>query len=350
MATIKDVARRAGVSIGSVSAVVNERAVTSPELRERVLAAILELGYTPHAGARSLKVGRTRSMGLLVPDIINPHFAALASAIERSSERSGYTLSFGNTLGDLDKEARHLELFRRQRVDGLILDPAGTSPDYINRMRRTINVPTVLIDRRVDGLPFDSVLVNNYAAGSMVTEYLVRSGHRRIAILIGQLDFSTAVERLQGYLDVLEKNNIPRDDRLILQGLFDIEPACKATVDMLSSGLRPTAIFCINNQMTIGAMQALAEQGFRCPQDISVAGVDDLPTAAAFSPRLTVAVQPTVEIGEKAVACLLARLNGTASPDPVHIVCEPRLVVRSSCRVIDAAAATAPAPNKQMDL
>lgn len=336
MATIKDVAKRAGVSIGSVSAVVNERAVTSPQLRERVLAAIEELGYTPHAGARSLKMGRTRSMGLLVPDIINPHFAALASAIEKASERSGYTLSFGNTLGDLDKEARNLELFRRQRVDGLILDPVGTSPEYLSHLRRLISVPAVLIDRRVEGLPFDSVLVNNYAAGRMVTEYLVRSGHRRIAIVIGQLDFSTAVERLQGYLDVLDENNIPRDDRLILQGLFDIEPAHEAIVEMLASGQRPTAIFCINNQMTIGAMQALAEQGFRCPQDISVAGVDDLPTAAAFSPRLTVAVQPTVEIGEKAVECLLARLNGTAPPEPVHVVCEPRLIVRDSCRVIES--------------
>src|SRR5688500_16932442 len=117
MATIKDVAKRAGVSIGSVSAVVNKKAVTSKDLRDRVLAAIDELGYTPHAGARSLKMGRTKSMGLLVPDIINPHFAALASAIERASERSGYTLSFGSTLGDSDKEARNLELFRRQRVD-----------------------------------------------------------------------------------------------------------------------------------------------------------------------------------------------------------------------------------------
>ena len=337
MATIKDVARRAGVSIGSVSAVINDKAVTSPALRERVLEAIGELGYTPHAGARSLKMGRTRSIGLLVPDIINPHFAALASAVEKASERSGYTLSFGNTLGDVGKEARNLELYRRQRVDGLILDLVGTTPDYIRTVRKAINVPTVLIDRRPEGLPFDSVLLNNRGAGRLVTDYLVRSGHRRIAILIGQLDYSTAVDRLQGYLDILEENGIPRDDRLILQGLFDIEPAHQAVSDMLSSGVRPTAIFCINNQMTIGAMQALSEQGFRCPQDISVAGVDDLPTAAAFSPRLTVAIQPTREIGEQAVALLLARLNGTAPPEPVHIVCEPRLIVRDSCRVLETA-------------
>jgi LacI family transcriptional regulator len=204
----------------------------------------------------------------------------------------------------------------------------------MRHIKKTVNVPTVLIDRRPEGLPFDSVLLNNRAAGRVVTEYLVRSGHRQIAILIGQLDYSTAVERLQGYLDVLEENGIPRDDRLIVQGLFDIEPARQATNDMLSSGVRPTAIFCINNQMTIGVMMALHDQGFRCPQDISVAGVDDLPTASAFSPRLTVAIQPTVEIGEKAVDLLLARLNGSAGPDPVHVVYEPRLMVRDSCRVI----------------
>lgn len=337
MATIKDVARRAGVSIGSVSAVVNNRSVTSPELRSRVLAAIDELGYTPHAGARSLKMGRTRSMGLLVPDIINPHFAALASAIEKASERAGYTLSFGSTLGDTDKEARNLELFRRQRVDGLILDLVGTTADYVRQIVRTITVPTVLIDRRPEGLPFDSVLLNNRAAGRLVTEYLVRSGHRRIAILLGQLDYSTATERLAGYLEVLEENGIARDDRLILQGEFDIEPAYRATVELLSRGIRPTAIFCINNQMTIGVMQALNEQGFRVPHDISLAGIDDLPTAATFSPRLTVAIQPTVEMGEKAVEMLLARLNGTASPEPVQVVCEPRLIVRDSCRVLEVA-------------
>lgn len=336
MATIKDVAKRAGVSIGSVSAVVNEKSVTSPELRERVLAAIDELGYTPHAGARSLKMGRSKSMGLLVPDIINPHFAALASAIERASERAGYTLSFGSTLGDMDKERRNLELFRRQRVDGLILDLVGTSDEYIRQIRNTVKVPTVLIDRRPPGLPFDSVLLNNRAAGRIVTEYLVRSGHRRIAILIGQLDYSTAVERLEGYREVLEENGIAYDERLVLQGMFDIEPAFEATVAMLASGLRPTAIICINNQMTIGAMQALAQQGFRCPQDISVAGIDDLPTATAFSPRLTVAIQPTVEIGERAVGLLLDRLNGEAPDEPVHIVCEPRLIVRDSCRVLEA--------------
>ncbi len=335
MATIKDVAKRAGVSIGSVSAVINNRAVTSPELRTRVLAAIEELGYSPHGGARSLKMGRSKSMGLLVPDIINPHFAALASAIEKASERSGYTLSFGNTLGDVDKEARNLELFRRQRVDGLILDLVGTTPEYMQHILATIHVPAVLIDRRADGLPFDSVLLDNYGAGRAVTEYLIRSGHRKIAILIGQLDYSTAVERLQGYLDTLAENGIARDDRMILQGLFDIEPARSATADMLASGVRPTAIFCINNQMTIGVMLALAEQGFRCPQDISVAGIDDLPTAAAFSPRLTVAIQPTVEIGEKAVALLLARLDGTAPPEPVQLICEPRLIVRDSCRVLE---------------
>lgn len=335
MATIKDVAKRAGVSIGSVSAVVNNKAVTSPDLRQRVRKAIEELGYTPHAGARSLKVGRTRSIGLTVPDIINPHFAALASAIERASERAGYTLSFGNTLGDMGKEARALELFRRQRVDGLILDLVGTTPEYIERMVKGVEVPAVLIDRRVDAMPFDAVLFDNYGAGRMVTDYLVRSGHRRIAILIGELEYSTSVERLQGYLDVLQENGIPRDERLILQGHFDVEPAQIATAALLASGERPTAIFCINNQMTIGVMQALAEQGFRCPQDISVAGIDDLPTAAAFSPRLTVATQPTTEMGELAVRLLLDRLSGKSPPDPVQVVCKAKLIVRDSCRVIE---------------
>jgi LacI family transcriptional regulator, galactose operon repressor len=333
--TIKDVATRAGVSIGSVSAVINQKAVTSPELRARVLKAIEELGYAPHGGAQSLKGGRTKSIGLLVPDIINPHFAAVAGAIERACDRAGYLLSLGNTLGDLEKEARHLQILRRQRVDGLILDLVGTSEEYVARIRKTITVPTVLIDRRIDASDFDSVTLDNRAAGRLVTEYLLRIGHRRIAIVIGGLEYSTAVERMGGYLDTLADSGIDRDDRLILQGQFDIGPAYQATTEMLSSGIRPTAIFCINNQMTIGVMQALRDQGFRCPQDISVAGVDDLPTATAFEPYLTTAIQPTDQIGQAAVNCVLARLNNTAPSEPVHIVCDPRLIVRGSCRPVD---------------
>lgn len=334
MATIKDVAQRAGVSIGSVSAVMNNKEVTSPELREKVLKAVEDLGYTPHAGARSLKVGRTRSIGLLVPDIINPHFAALASAIERACQKAGYTLSLGNTLGDYEQEKRHLELFRRQRVDGMILDLVGTTPEYVERIRKAINVPTVLIDRRPQGLKCDAVLLANYHAGRMITDYLVRSGHREIAILIGELDYSTSVDRLQGYLDVLAENGIARREEFILQGMFDVEPAYEATMQMLSRGHRPTAIVCINNQMIIGAMKALRDQGFRCPEDISIAGIDDLPTAEVFSPTLTVVVQPTVEMGERAVANVLARLNGEAPEEPVIMECEPHLIVRNSTRVL----------------
>ena len=334
MVTIKDVAKRAGVSIGSVSAVMNKKSATSVDLRERVLRAVEELEYTPHAGAQSLKAGRTHSIGLLVPDIINPHFAAMASAIERACQNAGYTLSLGNTLGSFEQEERHLELFRRQRVDGMILDPVGTTPEYVQRISKTINVPTVLIDRRLEKLPFDAVLLNNYRAGRSIADYLVRSGHRQIAILIGGLDYSTSVERFQGYLDVLAENGIERREEFILQGMFDIEPAFSETMKMLSRGHRPTAIMCINNQMTIGAMKALRHQGFRCPEDISIAGIDDLPTADVFSPTLTVAVQPTVEMGQRAVESVLARLNGEAPEEPVVIVCEPQLIVRGSTRTV----------------
>lgn len=335
MATIKDVASRAGVSIGSVSAVINQKSVTSAALREKVYKAIEELGYSPHGGARGLRVGRTKSIGLLVADINNPHFSSLASAIELACDRAGYTLSLGNALGDLQKEIRHIQLFRRQRVDGLILSLAGHGKDYIEMIRKSVTVPTVLIDQAIEGLNFDTVKLDNVRAGRLVMEYLLRIGHRRMAIFIGPLRYETSIERLQGCLDAIRDFPEPIEEPIVIDGNFDIDVSHRETVKLLSGPVRPTALVAISNHMTLGIMKGLADQGFRCPRDISVIGIDDLPTATAFSPRLTAAVQPTAEMGQAAVDFVLRRLQGEGDAAPMHFLGEPRLIVRDSCQVLD---------------
>lgn len=335
MATLRDVANRAGVSIGSVSAVVNRTAPVSATLRQRVLAAIEELGYAPDGVARSLKTGRTRTIGLIIPDLTNPLFAALAAAIERACDAAGYALVLCASADDPEKELRHLQLMRTQRADGLILVLSGVEPGNAEAIRRLVTVPAVLVDRTLRGLPeFDSVMLDDRAAARMVVEYLVRSGHRRIGVITGRPGISTATDRFDGYREALDEAGIAFDEALAVCGDFQIETAKDATAALLHRRPRPTAIFSTSNLTTIGVMRAIAEQGFRCPKDVSVAGIGDFEWSTAFSPGLTAVVQPVRAMGERAVECLLARLAGTPPAGPVRAVFAPQLAVRDSCRVI----------------
>jgi len=333
MATLRDVALRAGVSIGSASAVVNSAAPVSRAMREKVLRAVEELGYSPDGVARSLRLGRTRTIGLVVPDITNPHFAGMASAVEVACDSAGYTLMLCNTADDPAKEIRHLRLMRTQRVDGIILVPVGATTEA-EPLRQAIVAPIVLVDRTIDGLDCDGVLLDNRAASRIVVEYLIRSGHRRIGIIVGPAGLSITSERLAGYRETLAENGLPFDDGLVVGGAFQAEPAYRAAVNLLQHRPRPTAIFSTSNHTTIGTMKALADQGFRCPQDISVAGIDDFDWSNAFSPRLTTAAQPIAEIGRRAVELLLERMSGTPSREARRIVLAPQLIVRDSCRAI----------------
>lgn len=337
MATIRDVAIRAGVSVGSVSAALNRTAPVSEEMRRRVMAAVEELGYTPDGVARSLKLGRTRTIGLVVSDIANPHFTAMISAIEVACDAAGYTLTLCNSAENSDKEFRHLGVMRSQRVDGLILDLSGSGADYAAKVRRAIAVPAIMIDRTVDGLDLDSVLIDNHSAGRVVTEYLLRSGHRRIGVVAGRAGVSTSMQRVAGYREALQDAGIAFDPELVVAGDFQIAPAVEAARALLNRRPRPTAILSINNLMTIGVSKALHDQGFRCPHDISIAGIDDFEWSNAFAPRLTTVAQPIAEIGARAVECLLQRLDDGFEGASRQIVLTPKLIVRDSVRMIGPA-------------
>ncbi|MGO4128173.1 LacI family DNA-binding transcriptional regulator [Inquilinus sp. YAF38] len=335
MTTLRDVANRAGVSIGSVSAVINRTAPVSATLRLRVMAAIDELGYAPDGVARSLKTGRTRTIGLVIPDITNPLFAALAAATERACDAAGYALVLCATADDPEKELRALRLMRTQRADGLILVLSGVEPGNVDAIRRLVTMPAVLVDRTLRGLAdFDSVTVDNRAAARLAVEHMIGCGHRRIGIVTGRPGISISTERFEGYREALAAAGIPLDDDLAACGDFHIETALQATAALLQRRPRPTAIFSTSNLTTIGVMRAIAEQGLSCPQDVSVAGIDDFEWSTAFSPRLTAVVQPVQAIGERAVECLLARLAGPPPTEPVRDVFAPQLVIRESCRAI----------------
>jgi LacI family transcriptional regulator len=332
MATLRDVALRAGVSIGSVSAVVNRSAQVSPAMHAKVITAIAELGYAPDAIARGLKMGKTRTVGLILPDITNPHFAGIARAVETACDAAGYMLMLCSTADDPDKELRHLRLLRMQRVAGLILVLGGIEPGHVDAIRKAIGVPAVLVDRVMRGLSFDAVVLDNRKASRLVVDYLIRSGHRRIGVVAGDQRISLSAERLTGYRQALQKHGIAFDPHLVATGDFRVEPAFRATVSLLHRRDRPTAILSTSNHTTIGVMNALAAEGLSCPDDVSVAGIDDFEWSGAFAPRLTTAAQPIAEIGTKAVELLLGRLSGGVSGEPRRVILPPRLMLRDSCR------------------
>lgn len=333
MPTLHDVAKLAGVSTATVSATINQTAYVSPELQERVRKAIAELGYHPDGIARSLKKRSTQTLGLIISDITNPFFTALIRGIEDVANAQGYAIILCNTDERLEKERAYLRLLRSRRVDGLIMAPSGAPGDY-DDLFAEVSTPLVFIDRKIPKAPADAVVVDNVGGARQVVEYLLRLGHRRIAAITGVPHISTTSERIQGYRRALEAAGQPLDPDLMRTGNSRLEGGYQAALALLRLSKRPTAIFATNNVMAIGLMRAVAEQGLRCPEDLSVACFDDFEWASVFRPRLTTVAQPTYDMGAKAADLLFARLEGTLSGDPQEVVLSSSLVIRDSCAAL----------------
>lgn len=339
MPTIRDVARQAGVSTATVSAALNGTAFVSPELKQRVLAAVNKLGYAPDAIARSLKQGRTHLIGLVVADITNPFFNEFTQVVEAVAGTAGFSVLLCDTNQDFGKEQEYLRLMRTYRVEGLILAATGQSSDYQQAGMEGLHMPVVLVDRALPALPFDSVTLDNVTAAMLATNHILDFGHRCVGAITGSLHLSAARERDQGFRAALQHRGLRCDERFVRDGRFREDDAFAACLDILTHDDHPTALFVANNHMLIGVMRAIAERGLRCPQDVSVVSIDDFRWANAFIPRLTTVSQPVPEIGRIAVRLLLDRLAGTAPEQPVHRVMQPDLIVRDFCTVHRATAA-----------
>lgn len=331
MATIRDVARLASVSVATVSNALNNAERVSPELLARVRAAMAKLNYAPHAGARSLRTRSSGLLGLIVADITNPFFSDLFEAIEDAAAARGYLVLLCNSSERGEREEAHLRMLRSQRIDGLILAPTGAASINRASLLAQLEVPIVLVDRAMDGLGYDAVVLDNRKAGFDATSQLIACGHRRIALINGPEVLRTAADRMQGYREALLVNGIAFDPALVRDAGFQEQPAVEALGDLLAQPEPPTAVLATNNLMTIGAMKALADHGLACPDDISLVGIDDLPWADAVQPRLTAMVQPVRAMGEAAFEMLAQRMTGTRLGPGSTLVMPPRLVVRRSC-------------------
>jgi LacI family transcriptional regulator len=328
MATMKDVARLAGVSIATVSATINGSAFVSAELRARVAEAVHQLGYAPDGVARSLKRGRTQLIGLIVADITNPFFTELVHVIEAAMQDAGYSVLLCDTDEDFAKEQNYLRILQTHRVDGVILAPTGAGEAYQSLKALSARLPLVLVDRALPDL--DAATVDSFAGAYEATSHLLDLGHRKVATIAGPHHLAPARDRLEGFRAALADRSIEVRPDFIRTGSFREEEAMAAAQDLLSGSDRPSAVFAANNHMMIGVMRAIANLRLSCPKDVSVVGIDDFPWANAFTPRLTVVRQPVEAIGRAAVRLLLARIAGPA-PVPVHEVLRPALVIRDSC-------------------
>jgi LacI family transcriptional regulator len=330
--TIQQVAARVGVSAMTVSRVINKNKRVAPETRRRVEEAILELGYVPNALARGLLKGRTYTIGLLVSDISNPFFTLIARGVEDIAQHNGYTVLFGNSDESAEKERQYVEVMLQNRVDGLLIAPAGQDSHNTLKLLSAQEIPFVLVDRYVEGIAADIVEGDNIGGARLLTEHLIRRGHHRIALVNGAQEVSTARERLLGYQEALLAQQIELDAKLVISGTFTRLSGSIAAEKLLQlpKEKRPTAIFACNNFLAIGVIEALHKAHVRVPDDIAVVSFDDIELASALDPFLTVVAQPARTFGTIAAQFLLDRLKGDMSPAR-KVVLPPALIVRLSC-------------------
>jgi LacI family transcriptional regulator, galactose operon repressor len=332
MANIHDVARRAGVSVATVSHVINESRFVSAPTRKKVLAAVAELNYRRDGIARSLRRAKTGTIGVLISDITNPFFSDLVRGIEDAiyDRKDGHNFILCNTEEDDAKELLYLNVLLEKRVDGMIIAPAGGNEAELKAIIAS-GVPMVFVDRAIIGVDADSVGVNNREAAGEAVAHMIRLGHRSIAVMRAQLRADTIEDRVAGYRDALAGAGLLIVPALSPVSASTIAAAQQVGRDLLASAGRPDAIFCTNNFMTLGLMQAVTEAGLECPRDIAVVGFDDFPWSTAFRPRLTAVAQPSYQIGVEAVALLFDRILGRRQGVPVRLTLKASLIVRDSC-------------------
>ena len=328
MPNIRDVAKLAGVAPITVSRVINNSGYITEETRQRVQEAIEALGYVPNSLARSLRSRKTRMLALLLTDITNPFWTTVARGVEDAASDAGFSVILCNTDESETEQERYLRIILEKQVDGVLLVPVRDPVEPVCSVKAQ-KVPVVVLDRRVpESLETDVVRGDSVDGAYRLVNLLISLGHRRIAILTGPHDVSTAEDRVTGYRQALIDAGL--DWEQVLYGEFTLDSGYQLARRTLQSEPRPTAYFAGNNFLAIGALRALRDSGLKVPEDVALVGFDDLPEALMIDPFLTVAKQPAYDMGYKATELLLARLSGQAPEKCQDIVLPVEIVVRRS--------------------
>ena len=335
MATIRDVAKAAGVSIASVSAVMNASGRVGDDARRRVWAAVREVGYSPNIVARNLRLGRSQLIGVVVGDITNPFSAGLVRVVEKAVIEQGYSVIVSNIDGDDARVPSIIEQLCNQHVAGILLTPAGRSETLIRQLEGRQAPPIVTIDQKLPGFGRDYVGIDNRAAIRTLVQYLVGLGHERIAFIGGQVGLWTADERYEGFVEASTEAGLPVDPSLIARVGYRGDNAYVAVGAIMASSRRPSAIVGANNVIALGSLQACIDLGFNCPSDVSIVGMDDVPWSGLVRPKLTIMTQPIEAMGSVAIGWLLQRMEEPRTMlAPREKIFKPMFAEGDSCREI----------------
>lgn len=327
---LTEVARRARVSISTVSRTINQTGKISEKTQERIRRIMREIGYRPNRVARRLRAGgKCHLLGLIIPNIQNPFFADLARGVEDVAYRNNFAVLLCNYDEDPVKEHFYLDVMQQESVDGIILPPISERDAAVLRVARS-GVPVVCVDRALANASCDQVEIDNHRGALEAVSHLIARGHRRIGLISGPADSSTGRERLAGYRRALADAGVEVDASLIRYGDYKKESGRQLAEELLGASKPPSALFVCNNLMTIGALEAISARRLRIPEQIGLIGFDDIPLAAVFQPPLTVVRQPAYEVGRSAAELLLKRIEDPTRPAS-SLKLSPELVVRGSC-------------------
>ena len=328
MASIKEVALRAGVSVATVSRVLNDHPAVRPDTRERVLAAVADLGYRPNAVARSLRTDQTRTLGLVISDVLNPFFTELARAVEDQARALGYSVIIGNADEQPELQDHHVRTLIDRRIDGLLVSPTDGGSPLILETACEGGTPMVFVDRWIPGVDVPVVRTDGADAVRDLVAHLYRLGHRRLAIIGGPAATTTGSERVEAFRQALAEHGLLLPLEYVGQGDFQADSGRRITARFLDLAEPPEVVFATDNLMALGAMDEIRARGLSVPGDIALAAFDDIPWFVHTDPPITAIAQPTGELGRAAVRALVDRIEGRAAES---VTLSARLVVRRSC-------------------
>ncbi len=329
MSTIRDVAKRAGVSTMTVSRVINNSGYVSDKTRAKIELAIEELGYVPNMLGPSLRFKQTNTLALVLTDITNPFWTSVARGVEDAAHENGYSVILCNTDESVEKQDQYLTMLLKRRIDGILLAPTRSSAEDVRRIQKQ-GIKVVVIDRHVPESIVDIIRGNSISGAYQLTKHLLELGHRRIAMLAGPQNISTSIERVEGYRQALREAGLEDDAEMIYWGKFSRASGYAMAQQALIGSLIPTAFFAANNFIAVGAFQAIQGANLRVPDDISLVSFGDLPQDMVLDPFLTVAVHPNYKMGYQAAKLLLSRLENDDSAGYQEILLPAELIVRHS--------------------
>ena len=332
-ASIKDVASRAGVSATTVSAYLNKSAPVNKATAKKIKEAIEELGYKPNLIARSLRQKKTNTVGLIVGNILSHFYSVIAKSVEDTARKYGFSTILCNGDDDPQKELEYIKVLESSRVEGIILTPTGKNGGYIKEIIES-GMKIVLIDRLVDGVNCNGVMVDNKNGSYKAVKYLIERGYKKIGIISGSMDITTGKERLDGYLKAIREANLPENKDLIKIGDFKKESGINLSKELLEGSNIPDAIFSTNLEMTKGVLTVISQKGLKVPEDIGLVSFDDSDLNQLFNPPITVISQPVYEIGSTAMEIMINEIKSDKNIEkaPIMKILKTKLIKRASTR------------------